>query len=100
MPSWFNTVGTGQLVRKGRAGHLLLLTWSMMGMIIMFGMTCNLRAIFMRVDYEKPLDTAKSIFESGKSVNIHSGGFYRNYLEKSDNPWHGRLAALAIFYTG
>ena len=67
MPSWFNTVGpttrySTRLSGKGRAGNLLLLTWSVMGMIIMFGATCNLRAIYMRVDYEKPLDTARSIY--------------------------------------
>ena len=74
MPTWFEKVGnnTSQLVRKGRAGNILLLTWSMMGMVIMFGFTCNLRAIYMRVDHEKPLDTAKSIFESGKILDINS----------------------------
>ena len=42
---------TTSLVRRGRAGNLLLLMWSYMGMLIMFGFTCNLRAIYMREDY-------------------------------------------------
>ena len=66
----------------------------------MFGFTCNLRAIYMRVDYEKPLDTAKSIFESGKTVNIYGGGFYPKYLGNSDNPWHRKIVAKASFYKG
>ena len=81
---------TGLLVRSGWAGNLLLLTWSVMGMIIMFGIVCNLRAIYMRIDYEQPLDTAESIFRSGKTVHISSGGWYAEYLEKSDNQWHKR----------
>ena len=53
-PNWFNFAraasSTGfSLVKRGRAGQLLLLTWSFMGMIIMFGFTCNLRAIYMKV---------------------------------------------------
>ena len=59
LPSWFNsnTAGRGGEGRRelGRAGNLLLLTWSVMGMIVMFGFTCNLRAIYMKVELEEPL---------------------------------------------
>ena len=49
MPTWFefpHQPVTRRFVRRGRAGNLLLLTWSLMGMVIMFGFTCNLRAIY------------------------------------------------------
>ena len=58
---------TTRLVRRGRAGNLLLLMWSYMGMIIMFGFTCNLRSIYMQENYETPLDTAEQIYKSNKT---------------------------------
>ena len=53
IPAWFETPrideGGGRLLKKGTAGHILLITWAYMGMIIMFAFTCNLRALYMKV---------------------------------------------------
>ena len=54
MPTWFDCPHSSPVNRGYRAGNLLLLTWSLMGMVLMFGFTCNLRAIYMRVDYGHP----------------------------------------------
>merc|ERR1712077_145168 len=87
-----------QVIRRGRAGNLLLLTWSVMGMIILFGFTCNLRAIYMRVDHEEPLDTAESIYKSGRTVTINSATFWLDFLKTSGNPWHRLIADTSKQY--
>ena len=85
MPGWFEFESKKgwknvQLIKRGRAGNLLLLTWSVMGMILMFGFTCNLRAILLKAKLLPPLDTAESIFESGKIVNIWGTSWYPDFL--------------------
>ena len=50
----------------------------------------------MRVEYEKPLDTAEQIFMSGRTVYLKK--FYKNYLKDSVNSWHNRLAKKAEEY--
>ena len=102
MPSWFemstSPATSIKVIRRGRAGNLLLLTWSVMGMIIMFGFTCNLRAIYMNVDYEKPLDTAEAIYKSGRTVTINSATFWLDFLQTSGNPWHRLIANTSERY--
>ena len=65
----------------------------------MAGFSCNLRAIYMSVEYEKPLDTAEAVFRSGKTVHMNGGGWYRDHLRTSDNRWYRQLATTATFYT-
>ena len=85
---------TMRLVRRGRAGNLLLLVWSYMGMIIMFGFTCNLRAIYMQENYEEPLDTAEQIYKSNKT--FYSFDSRIDWLKTLDNPWYTKLANRAV----
>ena len=94
MPAWFNSP---RRCPGRRAGNLVLLTWSLMGMIVMFGFSCNLRAIYMRVDYRKPLDTAEAVALSGKTVHMNGGGWYRDFMRTSDNPWYRQLASTARY---
>ena len=82
------------LVGRGQGGNLLLLTWSLMGMILMFGFTCNLRAIYMRVDYETPLDTAEQIYKSGKICYDIDWGI--DWLKTLNNPWIRKIANKAV----
>ena len=105
MPSWFDephpTSSNRSLVevtelippsRQGRAGKLLLLMWSVMGMVIMFGFSCNLRAIYMRVDYETPLDTAEQIYMSDKTY--YETDYNIDRLKAHNNPWMGKFCLL------
>ena len=106
MPTWFEFPHspvnrkrsllevTMRLVRRGRAGNLLLLMWSYMAMIIMFGFTCNLRAIYMKENYEEPLDTAEQIYKSNKTFYDVQWGI--DWLKTLDNPWYTKLANRAV----
>ena len=105
-PTWFQfervatPIATLQLIRRGRAGNLLLLTWSTMGMILMFGFICNLRAIFMKEEYEAPLDTAEDIVKSGKTVYMATNTWYKDFLQTSTNEWNRRIAREAKLFIG
>ena len=101
MPAWFEVPRspvnrnrslievTIRLVRRGRAGNLLLLMWSYMGMIIMFGFTCNLRAIYMKENFETPLKTAEQIYKSDKTYYDVLG---KEPLYVLDNIWYQKKA--------
>ncbi len=51
---------------KWSAGKLLSFQWSLFCLLIVAIYTCNLRAHFAAVDYEKPIDTAEDVIENGK----------------------------------
>ena len=61
-----------------------------MGMILTFGFGCNLRAIYMRVFYDKPLETAEEIYKSDNLVYLLKHKLH--YLNSSNNVWDRRLA--------
>ena len=64
----------------------------------MFGFTCNLRAIYMKVDYQQPLDTAEDIFKAGKTLSVIASPFWKNLLMASENVWHRKLNTTAKLY--
>ena len=51
-------------------GNFVLIHWSIMGMVIMFAFTCNLRALLMRAVYEKPIDTMEDVVKSGQNIQV------------------------------
>ena len=52
----------------------------------------------MRVDLEKPLDTAEDIFKSGKSVSLMRGTYYYGFLAASENDWQRRISTAIVGY--
>ena len=61
-----------------------------MGMIITFGFGCNLRAIYMTVNYEKPLDTSEEIYKSDEIIHLSKHSLH--HLNSSNNEWDQKLA--------
>ena len=69
MPRWFFAPDRRN-AGPGRAGRMLLMNWSVMGMVLMFAFTCNLRAIFFKSDYEIPLDSSEDLVKEGVTVTL------------------------------
>ena len=69
MPTWFNlSYSKSVFLDKGFSGNFLLLNWCMMGMVLMFALTCNLRANFLRSKYDKPIDTTEDLVRDPNQV--------------------------------
>ena len=69
MPTWFNlSYSKSVFPYKGFSGNFLLLNWCVMGMVVMFALTCNLRANFLRSEYGRPIDTTEDIVKDPDQV--------------------------------
>ena len=51
---------------SGRSLEMLLHMWSIMSMLLVFAFSCNLRAIFLKPNYESPLDNSEQVVKSNK----------------------------------
>ena len=77
------------------ARNFLLLLWSVMGMIIVFGFTCNLRAMLLKPDRDRPIDTTEDLFLQGISPIVVKTQTKQS-LETSPNEWQRKAAQNAL----
>ena len=73
------------------ARNFLLLLWSVMGMIIVFGFSCNLRAMLLKPARDRPIDTTEDLFLQGK-YPIVVNTQVKKFLEASTNVWQRKAA--------
>ena len=76
------------------ARNFLLLLWSDMGMIIVFGFVCNLRAMLLKPARDRPIDTTEELFLQGKSPIVVKTQLKQS-LETSPNVWQRKAAQNA-----
>merc|ERR1712013_640235 len=76
------------------ARNFLLLLWSVMGMIIVFGFVCNLRAMLLKPARDRPIDTTEELFLQGKSPIVVKTQLKQS-LETSPNVWQRKAAQNA-----
>ena len=98
-----DTVVNGRLPGKNSrtnqlfARNYLILLWSVMGTIIVFGFACNLRAMLLKPARDRPIDTTEELYKSGMTVHMDDSSWMENYFITSSNEWQ-RKANLDIFY--
>ena len=73
------------------ARNFLLLLWSVMGTIIVFSFTCNLRAMLLKPARDRPIDTTEDLFLQGKSPIVVKTQD-KEFLEASPNEWQRKAA--------
>ena len=81
MPMWFTAPPLAALKEDARnnrrrkrkhpsrAGSLVLITWGLMGMVLMMAFACNIRAIMLKSDYEAPIDTTEQMLAGGMQAS-------------------------------
>ena len=77
------------------ARNFLLLLWSVMGMIIVFGFSCNLRAMLLKPARDRPIDTTEDLFLQGKSPIVVMTQ-NKQSLQASPNEWQRKAAENAL----
>ena len=75
--------------------NFILLLWSVMGTIIVFCFTCNLRAILLKPARDPPIDTTEDLFLQGKTPILVTQQT-KNLLTGSPNIWQRKAAENAL----
>ena len=79
------------------SGKIMFLTWAMMGMILMLGLQCNLRALLLRVENKEPIESTEDLVKSGKEIWIVDGWWHKSYLSTSKIEWHIKAFEISAF---
>ena len=102
-PSWFtvpyqgNRLGMQMLFPRGFSANLVLLVWSFLGSVIMYGFLCNFRPMLLLPVLETPVDTAEDILHRGLIPFTHPwSGFYIDILRKSSDPIDLQLGNVSV----
>ena len=72
---------------KGFSRNFVFLHWSVMGMLLVFCFTCNLRAMILKPQMETTKDTTKDLIISGTTPIVVKGFNQENLLKNSVNEW-------------
>ena len=94
-PKWFDQFGSSRKF-AGASGKMLLLSWSLGNMIIMFAFISMLRAAMMKPVMEKSIDTTQELIKSGKTPVLTFGTFWPRYLRTSSNYWDRQAGLLGV----
>ena len=83
-----NSSTSKKFFSKGFTRNFILLHWSVMGMIIAFSFLCNLRAMILKPQMERPIDTTKDLNLSG-TAPMALTPIYANLLRNAPDwqPW-------------
>ena len=113
MPTWFyvpyqaNRAGLQRhwLISPGFSGNLMLLTWSVMGgLLVLFALSLWREKLLMPM-YEDPVDTAEDVLKRGlipyvaggtHHLAAGQGEFWIEHMRQSDNPVYQQLAEIAV----
>ena len=79
---------------RGFSRNLLFLLWSVLGMVLVFSFTCNLRAMIMKPQMEAPKDTSKDLITSGTIPIVISGFNQEEILATSENEWQRKASDI------
>ena len=79
----------------GYARNLILLLWSVMGMVLVFCFLCNLRAVILKPTMENPIDTTEDLVRNGITPILNSG-LQPEYMATSGNEWHRKAEQIAF----
>ena len=71
---------------------MIFLNWAVMGMILGFSFTCNIRALLMKSELTKPIDTTEELYKEGLTANLIASSWYPPYLRTSSNEWHRKVS--------
>ena len=52
-------------------GRLMVFLWSIFAMLMVHFYQCNLRAVLVAVEFEKPIDTPVDVVERGQPVYLN-----------------------------
>ena len=102
-PSWFdvpslrNIPRLQQIFPRGFSANFVLLTWSLLGSVLAYGLLANFRIMLLRPVMEKPVDTAQDILDRGMIPVVDKKGYYYvDHLKQSSNPVYQHLADIAV----
>ena len=82
-----NNKSSSHFFTKGFSRNFLYLLWSVMGMVLVFSFTCNLRAMIMKPQKESPKDSTEDLVTSGTIPIVVKGFNQETLLKNSLNEW-------------
>ena len=86
---------TNKKSRRVYTRNIILLHWSVMGMVLAFCFLCNLRAMILKPSMETPVDTSQELLAKGKTP-IVVAGLWQEYLLHSVNEWQRKAETVAL----
>ena len=104
MPSWFDLPNQGNrdglprnwLLSPGFSGNFMLLTWSVMGGLLVLFALSLWREKLLEPMYEESIDTTEQILEKGLIPFHHYLSRWGEHLRKSDDPVYQKLGEITI----
>ena len=102
LPSWFSDKRDTGVERRrnvrSMSGNLVLVLWCLIANIIVQGFNSNLRAIFIKQNPSRQVESAEDLYSSGKTIYIYGPYWYQNYLRTSKNLWHRLIDSKAVYF--
>ena len=101
-PRWFTAKRDERVKKRKRfnsiSGNFILLTWCLMGSIVAYAFQSNLRAMYIKKEPPKQIDTALDVLEQNKQLHIQDSGLQEYFIYENDNELLRRLAQTAKLY--